>query len=79
MKCPRCDDEIVEAVIWNRHEGRGKIIALDATPGLEGSNVLTNDGRGVYLTGTALIQARRLGLPLYRRHAIHCRNFWSNR
>lgn len=67
MNCPKCDAPVMEATLLS-----GQKLCLDAQPDPENGQVLVLDGRATYIDGQALLQARRAGVPTYRRHNVYC-------
>jgi hypothetical protein len=70
MNCPRCGSAVVEATL----AGGQKLLLEEHR---EDGQVLMVDGRATFLNGKLLSDARRLGLPIYRRHNVFCPKYWA--
>lgn len=69
--CPKCGLAVNEATLSNGHQ-----IILEAEPHPDGQ-VLSINGGATFLDGPTLAEARRIGLPVYRRHYVFCRQIYK--
>lgn len=70
--CPKCGLAVNEATLISG----GNVITLEAEPHPDGQVLFLNGG-AMFLDGPTLAEARRVGLPVYRRHYVFCRQIYK--
>lgn len=70
MNCPKCEEPIVMGRLKS-----GVEIALSPKPRPDGIVLLVGE-HAAFLTGAALMTARKTGMPVHTRHGITCKAFW---
>jgi hypothetical protein len=69
--CPKCGLAVIESTLPNGHQ-----LILESAPHPDGQ-VLSINGGATFLDGPTLAEARRVGLPVYRRHNVFCREIYK--